>query len=146
MSGRVESLTTVEGILHAEVAVDAAGACARCRSGRGCGAGVFTGASRRRVIRLPVPVGEEVTVGANVSIRIPGESLLLATLLAYGLPLAGLLGGAIAGIVVGAADGVSALLAAAGMAAGIVVARSRARRHCACRDADALLTLDAGRT
>jgi positive regulator of sigma E activity len=97
------------------------------------------------VIRLPVPAGEEVTVGANVSIRIPGESLLRATLLAYGLPLAGLLGGGVAGIVVGAADGVSAVIAAAGLVAGIVVARSRARRHCAYRDAEALLSLDTGR-
>lgn len=144
MSGRVESLVTVGSIVHAEVLVDAAGACARCRAGRGCGAGVFAGAPRRRVIRLPVPAGERVTVGADVRILIPGESLLRATLLAYGLPLAGLLAGGMVGIAIGATDAVAAVTAAAGLAAGIVAARARALRHCRYDDADALLTLEPG--
>ena len=43
-----------------------------------------------------------------------------------------------------ATDGVAAITAAAGLAAGIVIARSRALRHCRYDDADALLTLDPG--
>jgi len=142
--GRVESLTTVDATVHADVAVDAANACARCRSGRGCGAGVFTGAPRRRVIRLAVPPGEYIAVGADVTIRIPGASLLRATLLAYGLPLAGLLCGGIAGLALDSGDIVAALAAGAGLAVGAFAARSQALRRCWHDEAASMLTLEAG--
>ncbi|MEE4161251.1 MAG: SoxR reducing system RseC family protein [Woeseiaceae bacterium] len=142
--GCVESLTTVDATLLADVAVDAASACARCRSGRGCGAGVFTGAPRRRVLRLPVPPGARIEVGAEVTVRIPGESLLRATLLAYGLPLAGLLCGGVAGFALDGGDVVAALAAAAGLAVGAVAARAQAQRRCWHDEAASMLTLEAG--
>ena len=142
--GRVESLTTVDATLHADVAIDAASACARCRAGRGCGAGVFTGVPRQRVIRLPVPRGERIEVGAEVTVRIPGESLLRAALLAYGLPLAGLIGGGVAGFALDGGDVVAALAAAAGLAVGAFAARSQAHRRCWHEGAASMLTLEAG--
>ena len=142
--GRVERLTTVDATLLADVAVDAASACARCRAGRGCGAGVFSGVPRRRVLRLPVPPGERIEVGAEVTVRIPGESLLRATLLAYGLPLAGLLLGGVAGLVLDGGDVAAALAAAAGLLVGAFAARSQAERRCWHDEAASMLTVEAG--
>lgn len=69
------------------VRVEAAPACPRCASGKGCGAGLLAGRRAARELSLPRPPGFDLAPGDRVTLTLPGEKLLGASLLAYGLPL-----------------------------------------------------------
>ena len=92
-TGTVAALASEDGRATVEVVVEGAPPCARCASGKGCGAGIFTGQGGQQRLRLPVPDGLTFAVGEAVTVSMQGSTLLMASVLAYGLPLAGLLAG-----------------------------------------------------
>ena len=71
------------------VDIEADAVCARCASGRGCGAGILAARSGTR--RLDIAVGEDLKLseGDVVDIQLAPRNVLAAALLVYGLPLAG---------------------------------------------------------
>ena len=114
---------------HAIVKVTAEGGCGRCSESGGCGSNVlgqlFRGGCRAyaaETSRLHAP-------GSTVDVSVAPEAPLLAAMLAYGLPLAGLLIGAAIGSSIhgdpGAAAGALLGLAMAALAA-LGLARRRA--------------------
>jgi sigma-E factor negative regulatory protein RseC len=93
-------------------------ACAACPGRVGCEAAAFGGAPA--VHRLHAKLtGAAVTAGARVDVGVPSRSVLRAASLAYGLPLATLVGGAVAGELFSPLAGVAG--AALGLWAGIVL-------------------------
>ena len=75
---------------HATVSVDAAAICARCASGKGCGAGLLTGSNRTRLIDVQLSPGLGLKAGDEVKLSLAPSHLLRAAVLAYGLPLGGI--------------------------------------------------------
>ena len=110
---------------HATVSVDAAIVCARCAAGKGCGAGLLTGSDRTRLIEVQVSPGLGLKAGDKVKLTLSPSNLLRAALLAYGLPLGGII------IALGMAwflkqtldDRLAVLLAIGGLVGGILVGR-----------------------
>jgi sigma-E factor negative regulatory protein RseC len=120
--------------VRAIVAVEAALVCARCASGRGCGAGIF--AARQGVRRLDVALqeGGDFAEGDAVSIELAPGNVLRAALLVYGLPLAGAAAGAAAAYAFALGDAGAAATALVGLAAGAMAGRRRLRDDaCAAR-------------
>jgi sigma-E factor negative regulatory protein RseC len=76
---------------HATVSVDAAIVCARCAAGKGCGAGLLIGSDRTRLIEVQVSPGLGLKAGDKVKLTLSPSNLLRAALLAYGLPLGGII-------------------------------------------------------
>lgn len=74
----------------ATVAVERTAACPRCAAGKGCGAGLLSGS--RRAALLEVSVSSRLNLGEGDEVRLTLEPahLLHASLLVYGLPLAGM--------------------------------------------------------
>lgn len=110
---------------HATVSVDAAQVCARCAAGKGCGAGLLTGAGRSRLIDVNVPPGMDLKPGDDVKLALAPSHLLRAAVLAYGLPMAGVV------IALGIAwifskavnDVLAVVLSICGLAAGALLGR-----------------------
>ena len=113
--------------LRAIVAVEAAAVCARCASGRGCGAGVFTARQGVRRLEVALAAGSNLAEGDVVSIELAPGNVLRAALLVYGLPLAGAAAGAALAFAAGLGDAGAAAMALAGLAAGAVAGRRRLR-------------------
>ena len=109
------------------VDVDADAVCARCASGRGCGAGIFGGRAGRR--RLDISVGEnlELAAGDVVDIRLAPRNVLGAALIVYGLPLAGAAAAAALAFAMSLGDAGAAMMALGGLAAGLLIGRRRLR-------------------
>lgn len=63
-------------------------ACARCRSGKGCGAGVFGVFFAGRKARLAMPDSEDWQAGDAVRVGVPARQLMLASIALYLFPLA----------------------------------------------------------
>ena len=113
------------------VDVDAAAACPRCAAGKGCGAGLFGGRRPGRRIEADLVPGTEVAKGDVVRLRLAPRSLLQASLIVYGWPLAGALTGASLAYATRFGDAGAAVLALLGMAAGAFLVRRRlARQDC----------------
>ena len=102
--------------------------CARCASGRGCGADIGGDDGSPRRVRALIPDGYELEVGDDVRIELAPEHVLAAALIAYGMPLAGAVVGAGAGYLAGLGDAGAATSALAGLTAGAVLGRARLRR------------------
>lgn len=115
---------------RAVVSVEGGAVCLRCAEGRGCGAGVYGQSRGERLVDARIPGGVHVDVGDTVRLVIAPRDLLGASLLAYGLPLAGLLLGALAaaGIASAPGDAVAVALGGLGLGAGLVLGRWRLRR------------------
>jgi sigma-E factor negative regulatory protein RseC len=75
---------------YAIVSVVSGAACARCASGKGCGAGLIAVADRPREIKVPLADGLPLKAGDPVALAIPPADLLRGAIYAYGLPLAGM--------------------------------------------------------
>lgn len=75
---------------YATVSVDAAEICARCAAGKGCGAGLLTGSNRTRLIEVHLSPGSGLAAGDEVKLTLAPAHLLRAAVLAYGLPLGGI--------------------------------------------------------
>jgi sigma-E factor negative regulatory protein RseC len=126
--GRVLTIHDDSSPRHAEVEVTSAPRCARCASGRGCGAGLVGEDGRLRRVEALIPPGCEISVGDEVRIELAPESVLGAALIVYGLPLAGAVGGAGVAYLAGFGDAGAAMIALAGLALGALLGRMRVRR------------------
>ena len=110
----------------ATVEVDSPVACQRCAAGRGCGAGILQANEHSREIRVRIPADLAVQKGDAIELTIGPKFLLRAAMLAYGLPLVGMvLFPGVAWLVIGGiADIAGIALAVAGLAAGLVIGRN----------------------
>jgi sigma-E factor negative regulatory protein RseC len=124
--GRIISLSSDELGTRAVVVIETAAACPRCASGKGCGAALLSGTTRR--VDVLVPEKMSVDQGDIVAISMTSESLLQASLLVYGLPLLAALSGAAIAYGLSLSDAAASLSAVAGLAAGIAFARHRVSR------------------
>ena len=85
------------GILHAAggqrvtVEVDKAIVCARCASGKGCGAGLWLGSERSRQVEAVAHRRFELAVGDTVQLKLAPSGVFAAAMHAYGAPLLGVL-------------------------------------------------------
>ena len=111
------------------VDVESDAICARCASGRGCGAGIF--AARAGSRRLEVAVSEtlDLTEGDIVDIRLAPGNVLSAALIVYGLPLAGAAVAASLAYMASLGDAAAAATALGGLVAGALIGRRRLRDH-----------------
>ncbi len=111
------------------VRVDKAVSCARCAAGKGCGAGLTSGAGRALELELRVPdSGSPLRVGDSVQLNLLPGNLLRAALLAYGVPLAGAALAAAMAFALGASEPASVTAALAGLMAGMIFSAYRTRR------------------
>ena len=122
-TGHVIALETGSASLRAEVEVSAAVACARCASGRGCGAGLLGASEKNRRVHALIAAGVDVHEGDEVRIELSPLQLLRASWLAYGLPLVAAVIATGVAYLFGLDDFYAVVAAVVGMAAGLVVAR-----------------------
>lgn len=126
--GRIIAVMHSDPAVHALVEVDAAVQCKRCSEGKGCGAGLFGTTPRRRrveaLVRKDISVGE----GDEVRIALDPKNVLRASLIVYGLPLGVGVAAAAFAYFAGLGDLSASLAALAGVAAGLLVARSQVRK------------------
>lgn len=127
--GRVIAVNNVENSPHALVEVDAAAQCARCATGRGCGAGLLGGTAASRRIDALIGAGLTVSEGDEVRIELAPRNLLRASLIVYGMPLSGAVAAALMAYAAGLGDLYAALAAIGGIAAGLLLARTRLRKE-----------------
>jgi positive regulator of sigma E activity len=122
-SGKIQSLIASNGDLRAIVEVDVSKACPRCAAGKGCGAGLFTGSSRKR--RVEAIVGEHLSLaeGDSVEISLAPDNLLKAALIVYGMPLFGAITAAGLAYLLQLGDSVAAVAALTGLAIGLLAGR-----------------------
>ena len=123
--GTIVEIVRDAGGVRAVVEVETAAVCARCASGRGCGAGLMSGRSGKRRIEVSIAPGLELADGDGVGIELAPGNVLRAALLVYGLPLAGAICGAALAFLNALGDGAAAALAIAGLFAGALVSRHR---------------------
>ena len=71
----------------ATVTVESAPVCARCSAGKGCGAGLMSGAPTAVELELSVPIATILQPGDTVQLLVSPSWLMRAAFLAYGLPL-----------------------------------------------------------
>jgi len=122
----VEIIRDRRGV-RAIVTVEAAAVCARCASGRGCGAGIFAVRQGLRRLDVAIEAGGDLAEGDVVSIRLAPGNVLRAALLVYGLPLAGAAAGAALAYAFALGDAGAAVAALGGLAAGVATGRRRLR-------------------
>ena len=108
---------------RAVVEVESAAVCARCASGRGCGAGFFAAGQGVRRLEVAVQEGREPTKGDVVNIDLGPGNLVRAALIVYGLPLTGAAAGAALAFAIGFGDGRAAATALAGLAVAWTIGR-----------------------
>lgn len=127
---RARVLRVADGV--AWVQCESQAGCARCAAGEGCGGGLFAKLLRGRLQELPVVLPEdrerEPRAGEWLLIGLSTSAVQSASMLMYGLPLAGLLLGAIAASLLLNHDLFALLGAAGGMATGLLLARVYAAR------------------
>lgn len=123
--GTIVAIIRDAGGTRAIVDVETRAVCARCAAGRGCGAGIFTARSGRR--RLEVAVGPHTELAEDdvVAIELAPGNVLLAALIAYGLPLAGAAAAAALAYSLSLGDAGAAALALGGLCAGALIGRRR---------------------
>jgi positive regulator of sigma E activity len=120
---------TVVGVLHAAggrrvtVEVDAATVCARCASGKGCGAGLWLGGGRSRQVEVAVDNRFEVGVGDTVQLKLAPSNVFAAAMHAYGAPLLGAVLGAGVAQLMAFGDVEAAAASLAGLAVGSFASR-----------------------
>ncbi len=122
--GRVLAVHSDDRPAHAVVEVAESFRCARCASGRGCGAGVFATGGPRQVEALLLP-GVTVGTGDEVRLELAPDNVLRAAGIVYGLPLLGAGIGAAMAWGAGAGDAGASLLALLGLGAGFLLGRRR---------------------
>ena len=108
--------------------------CARCASGKGCGAGLV--GSSRAPLRVEAAIADGVTVrvGERVVLGLEDGRLLRAAGYLYGLPLAGLLAASGLAFLAGIdSDALVVAFALSGLAAGATLGRTLVRRDACVR-------------
>ena len=130
-TGRVVSLVDSRDGARAVVEVDAAATCPRCAAGKGCGAGLLSGSTQAALLEVTVAPQMRLKEGDEVRLTLEPSHLLGATLLVYGLPLAGMIVTLlIAWLSMGPlSDGEALIFAVAGLLVGITTARRALKRR-----------------
>jgi len=105
--------------------------CAKCRTGKGCGAGTLSTFFGRRQQSLTASSTISVAAGDNVVIEIHERALLLAAGLMYVLPVVLLLSGALFAkyIIPNASEFVQIVTALIGLSSGIFCSRRLSERY-----------------
>jgi sigma-E factor negative regulatory protein RseC len=117
----------------ATVSVSRLIACARCASGKGCGAGLLSGNQQPAEIEVRAPKSMGLRVGDTVTLELSPDSLLKASFLVYGLPLIGVVAMLLIGWAIAAplSDGTAMVLAVVGLVVGLAIGRKQIERtHC----------------
>ena len=96
MSEELATVVAIEGD-HAWVECERRSACSGCQQQSNCGTGTVAKAFPLKAPRLRVRLTAEVSVGQQIRLGIPQESLLRGAALVYVLPLFCLLAGALLG-------------------------------------------------
>lgn len=106
-------------------------ACSHCQAGTSCGTSVLSRWFGRRQPRIRVPNALDLAVGQRAVIGIDDQVLVKASLIAYLMPLLGMIGFALLAVQWGLAEGAVALMSLGGLAAGLwLMARlGRGGRH-----------------
>jgi len=101
--------------------------CGGCASAKACG--VKTGGleGRLKARRFPMRNTADLRVGERVVVGIPEDALLRASLVAYAIPLLGMVGGSMVVNLTIGGDVATAIAAVVGLGLGILVARGRAK-------------------
>ncbi|MBK1644017.1 Fis family transcriptional regulator [Thiocapsa imhoffii] len=94
-------------------------ACGQCASAGACGTAVLGQLFGRQRERFRITGGSELTVGERIIIGIPDRVLVMASTVAYLLPLLMLIGGAALATVLGAGEGGTAGAGLVGLGLGI---------------------------
>ncbi len=126
----------------ARVDVDSSQACTRCAAGNGCGAGLFTGQSQANEIEVELPADTDFQPGDTVELSISESRLLYASILAYGLPLAGMVMLTFLGrlFMQALGDAMGIVLALTGLMGGFLVGRRQLRKESCLRQFVPLVT------
>jgi len=109
------------------VDVESEAVCARCASGRGCGAGIIAARAGRRRLEVAVSERLDLAQGDTVDIRLAPGNVLRAALIVYGLPLAGAAAAAALAYTASLGDPAAAAMALAGLLSGAMIGRRRLR-------------------
>lgn len=126
--GRIIAVKRSEPRGHALVEVDAMVHCKRCADGKGCGAALFGSATGKRRVEALIREDISVAEGDEVRIELEPKNLLRASLMVYGWPLIFAVVAAAIAYFSGFGDLGAALSAFAGIAGGLLVARSQLKR------------------
>ncbi len=115
----------------ATVTVERTVACPRCAAGKGCGAGLLSGGGTSALLQVPLSPDSSLREGDEVRLTLEPSHLLRATLLVYGLPLAGIVLMLITGWFISRplTDAAAIAYAIAGLAAGILASHRQLNRH-----------------
>ncbi|MDH4054650.1 MAG: SoxR reducing system RseC family protein [Gammaproteobacteria bacterium] len=105
------------------VEVTAEIACERCRSGKGCGAGLLGRQAAEKQVKARVAFDLDIHRGDRVTVSLEPQHLLRAAGIVYGYPLLGGLLAAVIALFLGLGDVMAALVALTGLLAGIGFAR-----------------------
>ena len=118
----------------ATVSVVASG-CPRCAAGKGCGAGLLASSEGSTQVDIQLSPGHFYRTGDAVTLTIASSSLLRAALLAYGLPLAGIVLALTTGWLVMAtlSDFAAAMIALAGLLGGFFLGRRQLQKKAWCK-------------
>jgi sigma-E factor negative regulatory protein RseC len=131
VQGKILSITGE----NVTVGLSAAPACPRCAAGKGCGAGLFGNRSAATVFVVDLPQPSTLQPGDAIVLTLDGTRLLHASLLVYGLPLAGALLATCLGWLFfqPLTDVAGVILAVAGLAAGLLVSHRYLLRNACLR-------------
>jgi len=115
----------------AMVAVERTAACPRCAAGKGCGAGLLSGSTRPAILEVTLSPQQNLGEGDEVRLTLEPSHLLHASLLVYGLPLAGIVLMLVAGWLISRplSDPEAIAYAIAGLTAGLLAGRWQLNRR-----------------
>lgn len=132
--GQVVSLRADNSGTRAIVEVESAVVCARCESGKGCGAGLLGRKSGEKRVEAVVAEDLDLENGDLVSVVLAPRNVLRAAVIVYGYPLCGAVLAAILAFGVEAGDAGGAIAALVGLVGGILAARIRLQSNQCLRD------------
>jgi len=115
----------------ATVAVERTAACPRCAAGKGCGAGLLSGSTRPAMLEVSLSPHLRLSEGDEVRLTLEPSNLLRASVLVYGLPLAGIILMLLAGWLISRplSDPEAIVYAVVGLAAGLGAGRWQLNRR-----------------
>jgi len=126
--GRILSVHADAAPPYAVVEIAAAPVCARCASGKGCGAGLLAGDEQPRSVEALLAQGLAVREGDSVRVQLAPRNLLRAALIVYGLPLTGAIVASAAAWLLGASEPAAVAMALVGAGLGLLIGRLRLRQ------------------
>jgi len=132
--GQIVSLRADDSGTRAIVEVESAVVCARCESGKGCGAGLLGRKPGEKRVEAVVAENLDLENGDLVSIVLAPRNVLRAAVIVYGYPLTGAVLAAILAYGLGAGDASGAIAALVGLVSGILAAKIRLRSNQCLRD------------